>query len=356
MAVFALIVGALLLVCANFGFRGSRPVGPTLTCGLVFSALPLVLGVFCYPVWELAAALVILAGIYTSSARRWPLHAWSVAAAGVVFGANSLFGWDEVSQLQRQYPYESLEGRLPERPVGTEQTLLHEDYWASMEEEITGHMRYRTDSLKDLHENAVKHFIQRPNFGFMRMSGMKERALRLSTREKSVPQPGVRSTSAENWDEVGVAVPVDGGLHGLQRDSVLDFLNPLGLGYAKDRRHVAGFDSHGFDRVPTSPWKIRTLDLVGLVVHPKPVVYMSDNLPRMEELRKAPTRDLSAFESAGLAKLREGDDLFVRQMPEGSLRALGAVRALKQCLGCHGGARGDLLGAFSYDLRPADSR
>jgi hypothetical protein len=27
---------------------------------------------------------------------------------------------------------------------------------------------------------------------------------------------------------------------------------------------------------------------------------------------------------------------------------LGAIRSTRQCLSCHGGNRGDLLGAFSY--------
>ena len=29
---------------------------------------------------------------------------------------------------------------------------------------------------------------------------------------------------------------------------------------------------------------------------------------------------------------------------------LGAIRSAKQCVQCHGGQRGDLLGAFSYTL------
>ncbi len=34
---------------------------------------------------------------------------------------------------------------------------------------------------------------------------------------------------------------------------------------------------------------------------------------------------------------------------------LGAVRSAKQCVKCHGGSRGDLLGAFSYTLRAEKS-
>jgi hypothetical protein len=39
----------------------------------------------------------------------------------------------------------------------------------------------------------------------------------------------------------------------------------------------------------------------------------------------------------------------------GPLRMVGSVRSLKQCIPCHGGRRGDLLGAFSYSLSAAES-
>jgi hypothetical protein len=133
---------------------------------------------------------------------------------------------------------------------------------------------------------------------------------------------------------------------------VIDFVNPKGFGFIKDRRHVAGFQEHQFSRQPdpTQGWALRTLDLVGLVVHEGPVAYVSANLPRMDELRKAPTRPLDPFETAGLAALRRGEDLFVRDTTDGRRRVLGAIRSGKQCLSCHGGERGELLGAFSYTL------
>jgi hypothetical protein len=141
----------------------------------------------------------------------------------------------------------------------------------------------------------------------------------------------------------------------LHRDGVVDFVNPGGFGFVKDRRHVAGFQEHHFSQVPkTDEWKLQTLDLVGLVVHERPVVYVSDKLPRMDELKKAPTRALDGFEELGLAALAKGDDLFVRDVDD-VRRMLGAVRSAKQCVGCHGGERGDLLGAFSYTLKRAKS-
>ena len=67
----------------------------------------------------------------------------------------------------------------------------------------------------------------------------------------------------------------------------LDFVNPVGFGFMKDRRHVAGFQSHAFSEVPDSTprWCVERLDLIGLLLHPEPVAYVSDKLPAMDELR-----------------------------------------------------------------------
>ena len=70
----------------------------------------------------------------------------------------------------------------------------------------------------------------------------------------------------------------------------------------------------------------------------------------MDKVHDVPTRPLDTFESCGLESLRQGEDLFIGGTAS-ELRMLGAVRSIKQCLDCHGGERGDLLGAFSYSLR-----
>jgi hypothetical protein len=148
------------------------------------------------------------------------------------------------------------------------------------------------------------------------------------------------------------------------------FLKLSGAATLKDRRHVAGFLSHRFSQVPDpndsrkmqipgpestkicelkDRWKVQTLDLVGLLMHGDPVAYVSDHLPSMDELRDAPVRPLDKFETLGLIALRQGEELFISR-DGASLRMLGGISSTKQCIGCHGGERGDLLGAFSYAL------
>jgi hypothetical protein len=142
------------------------------------------------------------------------------------------------------------------------------------------------------------------------------------------------------------------GLRLLHREGVEDFVYPAGFGYVKDRRHVAGFQSHRFSGVPgpDEEWEVRRLELVSLLLHDRPVTYVSESLPRMDKLRGAPTRPLDGFEAAALERLRRGEYLLVADAPEG-VRMLGAIRSVNPCTSCHGGERGDLLGAFSYTLR-----
>jgi hypothetical protein len=134
-------------------------------------------------------------------------------------------------------------------------------------------------------------------------------------------------------------------------DNTLNFLYPFGFGYVRDRRHVAGFRAHQFRHDPEAPalWRTRRLELVGLLKYDEPVVYLSQNFPRMDELRTAPTRPLDPFENEALAGLRLGEDLIAQQTTT-HLRMLGAIRAVRQCQRCHGVERGELLGAFSYQM------
>ena len=142
-------------------------------------------------------------------------------------------------------------------------------------------------------------------------------------------------------------------LSDLLEESILDFVNYRGFGYFKDRRHVSGFQVHEFSQTPKPArrWKLQSLELVSLLLHEDPEVYVSTHLPQMNKLHNVPTRPLDGFESFALSQLRKGEDLFTSQGGEG-VRMLGALRSTKQCAPCHGCERGTLLGAFSYSLSP----
>jgi len=149
----------------------------------------------------------------------------------------------------------------------------------------------------------------------------------------------------------------------IHQNSYINFVFHRGQGYFQDREHVAGFVSHQFTKMPnakihwnhtkeySNKWNIARLELVSLLKHPTPRVYMSENLPRMEDLKNATTRQLDTFEEQSLKRLVLGSDLETVQHSE-KLRMFGALRAMKQCQKCHAVERGHLLGAFSYLILP----
>jgi hypothetical protein len=58
---------------------------------------------------------------------------------------------------------------------------------------------------------------------------------------------------------------------------------------------------------------------------------------------------MDSFEKRSLNRMRAGEDVIIE--PGGHrIRMLGSLRATKQCLECHSVDRGELLGAFSYEL------
>ena len=171
----------------------------------------------------------------------------------------------------------------------------------------------------------------------------------------SITAPAIPRTSPSTFPDgirQGLSRPADAHLYELNTVSVLDFANQRDFGYVQDRHHVAGFQPHAFSQIPASPKDliVETVDLVSLLLHGEPVAYVSADLPRMDELREAPTRPLDAFETPALDRLRDGEDLLTTEAGT-YLRMLGSIRSAKQCVQCHGGERGDLLGAFSYTLQ-----
>jgi hypothetical protein len=293
------------------------------------------------------------------------------------------FAWEserEYARLRARFPYESMETRLLEpKPRASDPPLAAaaSRRLDRIEAEIAlddGRSWYREAQLRRLHDDAVGLFINSPGFGVARMILPSERGLTGFLSADPVPlQPGPRLSSTWSPGEHESPPKSDDPFLGwMYEDSIKDFAFTPGFGVVKDRRHVAGFLSHRFRQIPAptsgwkvqddltqrytdlpapaTRWKVRNLDLVGLLLHDEPVVYVTEHLPSMDELRGAPTRPLDKFETLGLATLQQGEDLFVSRDGEG-LRMFGGIFSTKQCIACHGGERGDLLGAFSYVLK-----
>jgi hypothetical protein len=292
----------------------------------------------------------------------------------------------QIEAWRKEYPYESVAGRLEyERPFrGAVQPALSKESESLLTKSETepndGMLRVvgssRAYSLELLHSDKLDEFMKKDELGRGRFPLPGPVYLPVPP-VKPVPFAEVSPLSAEYVLDKPLALPTSpkGGRQPFNnpwrlppRQSLTDlnlrsqfgwwgFVPPITLGSIKSVDRVAGFNSHGFRQMPLAfendpdnRWRIARLELVGLLKHAEPAVYVSEHLPQMEELASAKTRPLTSFESASLAKLRDGEELVVSARAN-QIEMLGAVRAAKQCLACHQVPRGMLLGAFSYQLQ-----
>lgn len=187
-----------------------------------------------------------------------------------------------------------------------------------------------------LHGEAYNRFITQQGMGMSRMVPM----VTLVKREWKVPSWTSEELAKQQSDVAGAK-----DLSLIHRNSINFFENSV---TKSDKRPNLG---KGAIEKPGTLWEIKSLDLVGLVMHETPTVYISEKIPQMTELSKRPTREMDVFEMEGLEELMSGKDLYIRTKDE-VVRVLGPVRAGKACMNCHTDAKeGDMLGAFSYTLR-----
>jgi hypothetical protein len=366
MLVISLIVSAVLLLLANLIVRRTRFPAFAMGCAsLAFVLGPLYLRCLLPPVLIQAPLLLVAAIIWRGSHRDTSYFLrLSGGATLLAYTCTTVFVLQadrDIVRLRGFYPYQSMAGRLPEPkrgPTRSELLPAAETRLASIEAKVAEKVsQEREFKLMVLHEYTVRRFVDSPGAGISRILIINDWGLGDGISRGAIPlQPG--TPSEEIWSP-GDSRPGDAGFEAplgrLLEESIVEFTHPQGFGYFKDRRHAAGFDPHRFVRsVPSADekWEVQRLELVSLLLHKEPAVYVSERLPAMDQTHGMPTRPLDRFERYGLDALGRGEDLFVSEAGD-RVRMLGAVRSAKQCVACHGGRRGDLLGAFSYTLRPA---
>lgn len=260
--------------------------------------------------------------------------------------------------LRKEYPFISLAERLAfsnergidEMGISEESSPVHHSVLANLaafenRREIESFRRVW--ALEELHEITFERFVNQSGFGALRMVRLNPRMVELPTRRAvSVPMPVGRL--AEH--------PRGADFAELHVDVTSDFLAPERIGFVRSREAVAGFEPHGFSTISntlaegkTSQWQVDRLELVSLLRHPEPRVYVAETLPQMDQLGELSHRPLDEFEQRSLPKLQYDEDV-VADSSAGRIVMLGAVRAGSDCLQCHDANRGQLLGAFSYEL------
>ncbi|MEZ6053713.1 MAG: hypothetical protein R3C02_20365 [Planctomycetaceae bacterium] len=138
---------------------------------------------------------------------------------------------------------------------------------------------------------------------------------------------------------------------------MVDFVNQEGFGYRNSQGQVAGFQAHGFSEIAQcesiyGKLEARSCRIGQPLKSPQPRVYESEHLPRMDELKSAPTRPATPFEREAIDRLRKGEDLVTHQFGS-RLFVVGSLRAMSKCVECHTGKHGDLLGAILLQFRTA---
>jgi hypothetical protein len=397
MLVISLIASALLLLITNVWVRWSPRGKLGSVCWLSGIACAISMGCL-FPVLTVNFFLLTFVALacLCTGARAQVFLGLSLAVTLFTYGFFAAVAYSallEQDSLRAEYPFESMGDRLAhegprrERRTGAG-TARKPTVVAGVASEPTAdnsvlvriekHLDEKSYSselrswfLQRLHHQYVQQFIDSPGFGVGRRITPSKHSLEIPEADP-IPFPAsdddsvsAGSLMGEQWQmtgrdsdhfqKSGEVLDVFAQIH---VESLVDFVNARGFGYVKDRDHVAGFQSHRFTKLPevtraragTGRWQIVSLELVSLLKHEQPRVYLSKNLPRMDELRRAGTRPLDAFENTSLAALERGKDLQVRSTTD-RIRILGSIRAATQCLKCHDVERGDLLGAFSYTLR-----
>jgi hypothetical protein len=273
--------------------------------------------------------------------------------------AESLVSEQKEADARVKLAFESLNERLPKgKPIVPAKPLSSEAKrrWDGFDQNVAGVQNMRAELLKALHEKTRRFFVESPGAGSGRQLFTPEMTLMdFVFSNQDQPQRGERANFPISPGEPLLRVEPNDEFYFHHDGGMRAFLHPTGFGYVKDRAHVAGFKPHGFGYLPvheSKHWRVHHILLIGILSHPDPVVYLTDKLPSMEQVRQGKTRPLDFFEEAGLASLSQGEDLYIAQKDD-TLRMLGALRATKTCQQCHDAQIGDLLGAFSYTLRPS---
>ncbi len=288
--------------------------------------------------------------------------------SGIGIAAYGAWNWYEFQKLAPQreearvkLAFVSIRDRLPRGKAVSPGRALSDDanvFWGQLDQQLAEAQQSRVSLLKAYHEKTQAFFVKSPDNGSgRRFYPTPDEFLTFSYWQwKLVDQMGEAADFPVSAGEKMISVKPNEDFLSGHKSSLQMFLRPAGFGYIKDLDHVSGFASHGFRgygevSFPKEDLRVDHIHLVGILQHERPVVYMTDKMPSMEQVKHGKARPLDTFEETALHALQNGEDLYIVRKDD-TLRMLGALRATTTCQKCHDAQVGDLLGAFSYTLRP----
>ncbi|WP_428305883.1 hypothetical protein [Lacipirellula sp.] len=352
-------LGWIFIRCSNGGMNVTAAVVISAFCALCLGTLATVVvgGLL------LLAAIACRIGPPASTRARYYI-AMACIACGI--GLSMIPGQIEhqrLEKLRREFPIVSLNDRLAyeaktplvsppalqpavAQQLATVESALEEQGW-------------RRWQLEKIHQRQYDQFARAIGFGPVRMASPRLQSIETPTL-RDVPYERQVKTKEDLADDpwrIGQPLGPADAIEYVHESSRSDFLHPEGYGAViSPRNQVAGFIEHAFHRHPLQTanrpkWLLDRIELISLLKFNEPRVYVLDHLPRMDQLSSdtIPTRPLNEFEASALQKLQTDEDLVVAENGN-QVQMLGSLRAAKQCLDCHNVQRGELLGAFSYQL------
>ena len=353
------------------------PIAAALVAFILYSVYT---GLFLFRVLEWLGVVYLAVPVAMFFARY---HNWTRGrmAGLVLIAVASSYGiamlaflpqWWDIQQMARDYPPVRMAERLPYehktdfRPLGVPDKAAVRDFQDYAGWYPRNEREHVLASVEMVHEDFVEAFSRQSGMGVIRMPGLSfDRGALEQPAPVPILQPPIVSDSTSAGDlalpePLADVVP----FARLNTSLVEDFADTDGFVEAEGEWRIGdptgirvrGFQSHGFRNVPkdsvSDGWQLARLELVSLLKHDPPAVYLSEHLPRMEELASetAPTRPLNAFETTALPQLLEGQNI-VAETQGNRLRVLGGVQAAHVCTQCHNVQAGHLLGAFTYQFR-----
>ena len=327
--------------------------------------LLLVVSVFTMSPFLMLEVLALLVLSMVGGVRKWSTGRFSVVATVIVMAMILVAGVRGINQAEdarRRFPFTSLVERLkPAAAIPTEPPLLTKSGEAALERSelifengmkgFTNGYHFRRASLEMVHASQVWNFVSSEGFGIGRMLAPTIRGARLAEL-RTWRQPVALETgdAGSTGDRPDLWLPLKGenapwkALNKLHENLSFDFAEPVSFGWVRDLEHVTGFRPHAvahFDRHRVTfghkaedemsakheaGWKLERVELVSLLRSAEPGVYVSKDLPRMDQLSEVKRRPLDGFETVALRALRNGEPLVIRSQG-GQVKMMGAVRA-----------------------------
>lgn len=370
----------ITVICSLVLLAVSRAAAEKSNAGLIAQTAAIMLCVvfvaslvvrFIFTIVLLQCVLTLLFVAFVANLRPAPraLFACVLAAVAVAYAVGGYGVWQKNQQIQAladDYPIVSIRERLdfdtPRVATHTQEPLPLASHVAARLEhldKIHNRTSSRESRLRQLHDGTRYDFVLASGFGVGRMLGFTRSSVELPEIE---PVPLPAPPAEEAYVEHTTAAPADqpwgesqqAHLMTLHQYGYDDFFQRERMGFVPAPGLAVGFEPHAFKWMPPigrlDQWQISQLDLISLLLHDPPVAYVSQNLPRMDELVDAPTRPLTPFEETALEQLRTQQDLVIDDFDVNTIRMVGSLRASENCLRCHAVQHGELLGAFSYEI------